>query len=339
MRFKYGEIPLPDAGGKIPIMEKRSMIKANKLTMHYGPVKALDSVSFEVKRGEIVGLLGPNGAGKSTTMKILTTYLYPTSGTAEIGGMDVLQKPLEVRKIIGYLPEILPLYMDMEVRAYLDFVARARGLAGNVLKNRVNAVIDTCGLRPMYRKVVRELSKGYKQRTALAQALIHNPEVIILDEPTSGLDPHQILEIRNLIRDLAENKTVILSTHILQEVQATADRIVIINRGRIVGDGTIEELRNRAKTSERLSVTIEGQREEVGRLLSGLEGVKQVAFEKTEDGCSSFVLHSTIDRNPWRELNALIREKQWKVRELADRPLSLEETFLTLTEKSAAKAE
>jgi len=315
------------------------MIKAEKLTMHYGPVKALDNVSFEVKRGEIVGLLGPNGAGKSTTMKILTTYLYPTSGTAKIDGMDVLEKPLEVRRAIGYLPEILPLYMDMEVRAYLDFVARARGLSGTTLKNRVGAVVDTCGLRPMYRKVIRELSKGYKQRTALAQALVHNPEVIILDEPTSGLDPHQILEIRNLIRDLAEDKTVILSTHILQEVQATADRIVIINRGRIVGDGTIEELRNRAKASERLSVTIEGQREEVGRLLSGLEGVKQVAFEKAADGCVSFVLHSAIGHNPWRELNTLVREKQWKVRELADRPLSLEETFLTLTEKSAAKAE
>lgn len=315
------------------------MIKAEKLTMHYGPVVALDNVSFEVKRGEIVGLLGPNGAGKSTTMKILTTYLHPTSGTAKIDGMDVIQRPLDVRKVIGYLPEILPLYMDMEVRAYLDFVARARGLTGATLKNRVNAVVDTCGLRPMYRKVIRELSKGFKQRTALAQALVHGPEVIILDEPTSGLDPHQIMEIRHLIRDLAENKTVILSTHILQEVEATADRIVIINRGRIVGDGTIDELRDRAKSSERLSVTIEGQREEVGRLLSGLEGVRQVVFEKGGDGCVSFVLHSAIGRNPWRELNALVREKQWKVRELADRPLSLEETFLTLTEKSAAKAD
>ncbi|HDP35263.1 MAG TPA: ATP-binding cassette domain-containing protein [Candidatus Hydrogenedentes bacterium] len=314
------------------------MIKANKLTMHYGPVKALNEVSFEVKRGEIVGLLGPNGAGKSTAMKILTTYLYPTSGTAEVNGLDVLAKPLEVRRVIGYLPEILPLYMDMEVRAYLDFVARARGLRGVTLKNRINAVVDTCGLRPMYRKVIRELSKGYKQRTALAQALVHNPEVIILDEPTSGLDPHQILEIRNLIRELAEDKTVILSTHILQEVQATADRIVIINRGRIVGDGTIEELRNRAKTSERIVVTVEGQREEVERLLSGVEGVKQVVFAGATNGCVSFTLHSPIGRNPWRELNDLVRQKNWKIRELADKPLSLEETFLTLTEKAAEKA-
>lgn len=315
------------------------MIKANKLTMHYGPVRALENVSFEVNRGEIVGLLGPNGAGKSTTMKILTTYQYPTAGTAEINGVDVLKNPLEVRKSIGYLPEILPLYMDMEVRSYLEFVARARGLRGATLKNRMNSVVDTCGLRGMYRKVIRELSKGYKQRTALAQALVHNPDVIILDEPTSGLDPHQILEIRHLIRELAEDKTVILSTHILQEVEATVDRIVIINRGKIVGNGTINELRARAKHSERLAVSIEGQREETERLLSGLEGVRQVVFEKESEGCVSFVLHSAVDRNPWREFNTLAREKQWRVRELADRPLSLEETFLTLTEKSSAKAE
>ncbi len=313
------------------------MIRANQLTMHYGPVVALNDVSFEVKQGEIVGLLGPNGAGKSTAMKILTTYLHPTSGTAEVNGLDVLENPLAVRKAIGYLPEILPLYMDMEVRGYLNFVARARGLRGATLKRRLDIVVDTCGLRPMYRKVIRELSKGYKQRTALAQALVHNPEVIILDEPTSGLDPHQIMEIRNLIRELAEDKTVILSTHILQEVQATADRIVIINRGRIVGDGTIEELRDRAKRSERIALTVEGNREEVERLLSGVEGVKQVVYDGATNGCVSFVIHSPIGRNPWRELNDLARQKNWKIRELADKPLSLEETFLTLTEKAAKK--
>lgn len=314
------------------------MIKANKLTMNYGPVVALNEASFEVQRGEVVGLLGPNGAGKSTAMKILTTYLYPTSGTAEVNGMNVLEKPLEVRRVIGYLPEILPLYMDMEVRAYLNFVARARGLSSTTLKKRIDTVVDTCGLRPMFRKAIRELSKGYKQRTALAQALVHNPEVIILDEPTSGLDPHQILEIRNLIRELAEDKTVILSTHILQEVEATADRIVIINRGKIVGDGTIDALRDRAKDSERISVTVEGQREEVERLLSGVEGVKQVVFEGDTNGYVSFLIHSPIGKNPWREINDLARQKDWKIRELSDKPLSLEETFLTLTEKAAKQS-
>lgn len=314
------------------------MIRAKKLTMHYGPVVALDNVSFEVNRGEIVGLLGPNGAGKSTCMKILTTYLYPTRGTAEVGGVDVLKDPLKVRKLIGYLPEILPLYMDMEVRSYLQFVGRARGLSGGTLTSRINAVVETCGLRPMFRKVVRELSKGYKQRTALAQALIHDPDVIILDEPTSGLDPHQILEIRHLIERLAKEKTVILSTHILQEVETTADRIVIINRGQIVGDGTLEELRSKAKDGERILVAVEGAAEEAERLLSGVEGVRRVEAAGKVDGCPAFTLHTASGRNPWREVNELARGRNWKLRELGDRPLTLEETFLRLTERATQGA-
>ncbi len=314
------------------------MIKANGLTMHYGPVVALDDVSFEVRKGEIVGLLGPNGAGKSTTMKILTTYLYPTRGTATVGNHDVLEDPLKVRRIIGYLPEVLPLYMDMEVRTYLDFVGKARGLHGAQLRNRVNTVLDVCGLRPMYRRIIRELSKGYKQRTALAQALIHDPEVIILDEPTSGLDPHQILEIRDLVHELAKDKTVILSTHILQEVQATADRIVIINRGRIVGDGTLEELRTRAKDSERFAVAVQGEREQTERLLSGVDGVKHVQYNGELDGCQSFLLFTPPGRSPWQEVNQLAQQQHWTLRELGERPLSLEETFLTLTEKVAEEA-
>lgn len=314
------------------------MIRAKKLTMHYGPVVALDSVSFEVNRGEIVGLLGPNGAGKSTCMKILTTYLYPTRGTAEVGGVDVLKDPLKVRKLIGYLPEILPLYMDMEVRSYLQFVGRARGLSGGTLTSRINAVVETCGLRPMFRKVVRELSKGYKQRTALAQALIHDPDVIILDEPTSGLDPHQILEIRHLIERLAKEKTVILSTHILQEVETTADRIVIINRGQIVGDGTLEELRSKAKDGERILVAVEGASDEAERLLSGMEGVRRVEAAGKVDGCPAFTLHTAPGRNPWREVNELARGRNWKLRELGDRPLTLEETFLRLTERATQGA-
>ncbi|MDQ1256276.1 MAG: ATP-binding cassette protein [Candidatus Hydrogenedentes bacterium] len=315
------------------------MIKAKKLTMHYGPVVALDNVSFEVQQGEIVGLLGPNGAGKSTTMKILTTYLHPTAGTAEVGGFDILEDPLKVRKAIGYLPEILPLYMDMDVRGYLDFVARARGLSGADLKKRTDLVLDECGLRPMYRRIVRELSKGYKQRTGLAQALIHNPDIIVLDEPTSGLDPHQIVEIRQLIRRLAANKTVILSTHILQEVEATADRIVIINHGRIVGDGSIEELRNRAKKFERTMVSLKGDKNETERLLSGLTGIQKVVYRGETDGYVSFELRGRIGSEPWREVSALAQKKSWELRELSDKPLTLEETFLTLTEKAAGSAD
>lgn len=308
------------------------MIKADKLTMHYGPVVALKDVSFEVRRGEIVGLLGPNGAGKSTAMKILTTYLHPTGGTAQVGGIDILKDPLAVRKVIGYLPEILPLYMDMEVRSYLDFVGRARGLTGSKLKQRTDVALDECGLRPMYRKVIRELSKGYKQRTGLAQALIHDPDIIVLDEPTSGLDPHQIVEIRQLIRNLASTKTVILSTHILQEVEAIADRIVIINRGRIVGEGTFEELRDQAKEFERTQVSVAGVRSEVERLLSGLEGAQKVQFIEEDDGFVTFVVRSRVGVPLYKEVGRLAQAKSWVIRELSNKPLTLEETFLTLTE-------
>ena len=316
------------------------MIKTQNLTMHYGPVRALDRVSFEVKQGEIVGLLGPNSGGKSTTMKILTTYLHPTSGTATVGGMDVLEHPLGVRKIIGYLPEEPPLYMDMEVRAYLNFVARSRGLGGAKLRERTDVVLEECGLKPMYRKIIRELSKGYRQRTALAQALIHYPEIIILDEPTSGLDPHQIIAIRQLIRRLASGRTVILSTHILQEVEAAADRIVIINRGRIVGDGTLQELRERAKKHDRAEVSVRGERNEIERLLSGLEGTRRVHFLGETDGFASFQLLGKPGSHQWREIGKLARLKGWELRELTERPLSLEETFLALTEpETLAKSE
>ena len=314
------------------------MIKVEGLSMHYGPVKALDNISFEVNKGEVVGLLGPNGAGKSTTMKILTTYLYPGGGTAQVGGYDVLENPVDVRRVIGYLPEVLPMYMDMEVRDYLSFVGKARGLSGGRLRDRTEIILDECGLRPMYRKLIRELSKGYRQRTALAQALIHDPDVIILDEPTSGLDPHQILEIRDLIGKLAKDKTVILSTHILSEVEMSADRIVIICEGKIVGDGTADELRNRAKEYECTSITVQGDRKEVERQLSGVAGVKKVRFSEETNGSVSFDLHSGIGTNLWDELNKLIKAQQWQLRELREKPLSLEETFLSLTEEVGQRA-
>ncbi|MGC8739772.1 MAG: ATP-binding cassette domain-containing protein [Candidatus Hydrogenedens sp.] len=315
------------------------MIQVTDLTMHYGPVVALDRISFEVRKGEVVGLLGPNGAGKSTTMKILTTYLYPTAGKAVVAGYDVTKDPLKVRQVIGYLPEVLPLYMDMEVSSYLKFVGQARGLSGARLNHRMELVVETCGLKPMFRKIIRELSKGYRQRTALAQALIHDPEVVILDEPTSGLDPHQILEIRHLIDELAKDKTVILSTHILQEVEATADRIVIINRGKIVGDGTIEELRNRAKDSERYLFTVSGEQNEVQKYISGISGVKRVQFINSQDGFSSFIVISKLGVSIWRELNELAQNQRWAIKELSEKPLSLEETFLTLTEKEKPEVE
>ncbi len=314
------------------------MINANNLTMYYGPVAALDDVSFDVNQGEVVGLLGPNGAGKSTALKILTTYLHPTSGTATVGGFDVIEEPLKVRQAIGYLPEILPLYMDMEVREYLSFVGRARGLRGAALRERIGAVLDACALRPVFRKVVRELSKGYRQRTGLAQALIHNPNIIILDEPTSGLDPHQILEVRQLIKDLAAGKTVILSTHILQEVEAMADRIVIINEGRIVGDGSFDELRERAKTSERAQISAAADKDGARQSLKRLDHVTKVEFVEERDGYVTFLLYAKPGSEPWREAAQLAQEQRWALRELSEKPLSLEETFLALTEPAKETA-
>ncbi len=234
------------------------MIDVRALTMHYGSFVALDRISFQANPGEILGLLGPNGAGKTTAMRILTTFLYPTSGTALVDGLDIQEAPLEVRKRIGYLPETAPLYPDMQVAEYLRFVGEARGLRSGILKTRLDWVKEACGLRQVWKHTILEISKGYRQRVGLAQALIHDPKVLILDEPTSGLDPLQILGIRDLVKGLAKEKTVVFSTHILQEVEAMADRIVIINEGKIVAHGTKEQLahevRSRGETKEPLTL-------------------------------------------------------------------------------------
>ena len=313
------------------------MIEAHGLTMHYGPVKALKEASFKVEQGQIVGLVGPNGAGKSTTMKILTTYLYPTKGEAHICGYSVLENPIEVRSRIGYLPEILPLYPNMEVSTYLDFVARARGLQGARLKERTEWVLDKCGLRPMYRKLIQELSKGYRQRTGLAQALIHDPEVVILDEPTSGLDPHQILEVRALIRELAEDKTVLLSTHVLQEVEVLADRIIIINHGEIVGDGTLTDLREEAQERERSRIGVDIEHKGVEKELEGIEGVERVVFIGKRNKYNLYEITAAPGKQVWQNLGSVAANNGWKLNELGEKPYTLEETFLALTERQNTK--
>ncbi len=217
-------------------------LQVQQLTKIYGAQRALDDISFSVRKGEIVGFLGPNGAGKSTTMKIATTYLPPTSGSVWVEGINVEHQPIEVKKMIGYLPEHNPLYLDMYVHEYLQFVGSVYGLRGTALRIRVRELVEMCGLVREQNKRIEALSKGYRQRVGLAQALIHNPQVLILDEPTSGLDPNQILEIRKLIKAISDNKTVIFSTHIMQEVQALCDRVIIINKGKIVADDSIENL-------------------------------------------------------------------------------------------------
>ena len=227
--------------------------------MHYGSFEALKDISFRVENGEILGLLGPNGAGKTTAMRILTTYLYPTAGTVLVDGLDILEHPLEVRCRTGYLPETAPLYPDMRVDEYLEFVGRARGLNGQSLTQRLGWVEEACDLKPIWKHAIAEISKGYRQRVGLAQALIHDPKILILDEPTSGLDPLQILGIRKLIKGLAREKTIIFSTHILQEVEAMADRIVILHDGRVVAQGTQGELEKQArdKTNKAGALTLE----------------------------------------------------------------------------------
>lgn len=234
------------------------MIDVQSILMRYGSFVALDHISFQVREREILGLLGPNGAGKTTAMRIITTYLYPTSGTVKVNNLDILTNPVEVRRQIGYLPETAPLYLDMQTEEYLQFVGRARGLAGKTLQNRLGWVKEKCGIKPIWKHLLSEISKGYRQRVGLAQALVHDPKVLIMDEPTSGLDPLQIIGIRDLIKNLAKEKTIIFSTHILQEVEVMANRIVIINEGKIVSQGTQEELagqvRSRGETKQDLSL-------------------------------------------------------------------------------------
>lgn len=309
-----------------------AVIEVEKLTMHYGSVVAVENVSFQVRPREVVALLGPNGAGKSTIMKILTTYLWPTSGTAKVCGRNILTEPIEVRKRIGYLPEVLPLYMDMEVETYLSFVGRARGMDRVKLKNRLKWAVEKCGLRSVYRTLIRELSKGYKQRTALAQALLHDPEVIILDEPTSGLDPHQIIQIRKLTRELAEEKTVILSTHILQEAEAVSDRIVIISQGNIVADGTLSELQKKAMEGHRVEAALTAGREDVEQAFRGLVDAKDLKFIEDGSEITRFQIQTNSEKDLIKMISELASNKGWNVRELLDRPYTLEETFLALTE-------
>jgi ABC-2 type transport system ATP-binding protein len=335
------------------------MIKTEKLGMRYGPVRALNDVSFEVKQGEVIGLLGPNGAGKSTTLKILTSYIYPTYGTAYVNGIDVRENPIPIRQMIGYLPEQLPLYTDMEVGEYLRFVGNARSLYGGNLTKRLEWVTEKCGLKPVYRKLIHQLSKGYRQRTALAQALIHDPQIVILDEPTSGLDPHQILEIRSLVKELAQQKTIIFSTHILQEVQAITHRIIIINRGKIVADGTVEALE---KTMEhrRYELTMSDtvpEAEVVGALKNKVPEVKKIE-SKYENGVITYLIQGTQaqsamnalsegilmnGKSPVRQedtvlkaLSQVVKQRQWDFLSFHRLPFTLEEIFLKLTEPEKA---
>src|SRR4051812_12486480 len=268
------------------------MIQVQNLTKDYGPTRAVDGVSFNVRKGEVLGFLGPNGAGKSTTMKMLTCFLAPTGGTAKVAGFDVFDDSLEVRKRIGYLPEDTPIYRDMTVLEFLRFAAEVRGMEPARREQRIKEIGGRCGLGDVAGKLVGELSKGFRQRVGLAQAMLHDPDIVILDEPTSGLDPNQIVEIRSLIKEVGKEKTVILSTHILPEVQATCSRILIISSGKLVADGTPDELRSREKGS-RYRVVVEANgvaNDAIKARLGGIAGVTRCVPVTGEDGAHAFAI-------------------------------------------------
>jgi ABC-2 type transport system ATP-binding protein len=310
------------------------MIEVRGVTKRYGSTVALDDVSFGLEQGEILGFLGPNGAGKSTAMKIITTFLAPDAGSVTVDGIDVMERPLDVRRKIGYLPENNPLYVDMIVHEYLDFVGRARGLDGAKLKQRTEWVVDACGLNGVFDKAIHELSKGYKQRTGLAQALIHDPDILILDEPTSGLDPLQIIGIRELIIGLANTKTIIFSTHILQEVAPVTDRVVIINNGRIIADGHIGDLEQEAMEQNRLFVGVRAAVNEAETALAAVPGVGSVSLVSENNGIARFEIRAGFDTDLRVQLGQAVQNKGWDLLELHESRYSLEGTFIALTRKS-----
>lgn len=306
-------------------------IVANNLTKKFGTQRAVDNISFEVKTGEILGFLGPNGAGKTTTMKILTCYMAPSDGDAKINEYSILDSQDEIKRKIGYLPENNPLYYEMPVLDYLRFVADLQGVEKDKIQNRISEMVHVCGLSIEKHKKIGELSKGFRQRVGLAQAMIHDPEILILDEPTTGLDPNQIVEIRKLIKELGKQKTVILSTHILPEVEATCDRILIINKGKIVADGTSDMLRKRARGEEMLRVQI-GEFENKDSVVTALKGLESVAIvDFINDAPDSFLVTSKENNSSRKDVFNLCVQRNWILTEMTPIETKLEDIFRELT--------
>ena len=310
------------------------MIEVTNLTKRFGMTVAVDDISFSVNRGQIVGFLGPNGAGKTTTMRILTGFLMANSGVVNVGDYDVAADPVKVRKMIGYLPENAPLYSEMRVQDYLKFIAEARAIPGKKFPQSLERVVHWCGLREVLKTNIGELSKGYNQRVGLAQAMIHDPDILILDEPTSGLDPNQIVEIRNLIRTIGSEKTVILSTHILQEVSAVCKRVVIIDRGKIVADAATDELHDLAGGTETTLARIKGPRTDIEGKLLQLKSVKEVTTTTPGDDedYTMFHLHTDANKDITEEVFDLVVDNGWKLKELNRKRATLEDVFRKLTQ-------
>ena len=314
------------------------MIEVQNLTKRYGPVTAVNDVSFRVEPGEILGFLGPNGAGKTTTMRIITGYMPATEGKVVVAGFDVFDKPLEAKRRTGYLPETPPLYPDMTVREYLNFVARIKAVPRREMAARVTEVMKKTHVDDLANRHCAKLSKGYRQRVGLAQALIHNPDVLILDEPTAGLDPKQINETRQLIRDLGGSHTIVLSTHILPEVSQTCNRIVIISKGRVVAVDTPDNLTARLRGSETMFLQVAGPAAEIESSLTTVPGVTRVATTAGRDGAVDIEVDSEHGRDVRRELAATVVGRGWGLLELRPMRMSLEDIFITLTTEDVAVA-
>ena len=325
------------------------MIEIKNLVKKFGSNKVLDNLTFSVKKGEVLGFLGPNGAGKTTTMKIITSFWLPTGGKVEIGGTDVSKNSIKTRSKIGYLPETVPLYDDMLVFEYLRFITEIRGLSKDVIrrasangahenvlnmKKRIKEVVKICGIREVMRKPISELSKGFKQRVGLAQAIMHNPDVLILDEPTTGLDPNQIKEIRDLIKKIGKEKTVIFSTHILSEVSATCDRVIIINRGKIVGEGSPDELVKKSGAREIIYVKIKGSKNDVLGKLKEMENVKEIKVkDKESDDVYGYEIEPKQGVDLREYLSMTVMRAGWSILEFNKKSVSLEDIFRELTKQ------
>ncbi len=305
------------------------MVQIKELTRYYGQTCAVDNLNFEIPKGQILGLLGPNGAGKTTTLRILTGYLQPTSGTIYVDGIDVKEDPLAVKKMIGYLPESSPIYPDMIVFDYLLFIAEMRGIEKDRQINRIKELAEICSLKEVMHKTVMNLSKGYKQRVGLALALMSDPDILVLDEPTSGLDPNQIVEIRSIIKEIGKTKTIIFSTHILSEAEATCDRVVIINNGAIAADGSTEVLKTSEGGTSLVSLTLQNaDKDDIAAVLKGFTGIKETSYNKSGD---TLEVKLSCAEDIRAALYSEIKKKDWILLEFKQERKSLEHIFRELT--------
>ncbi|NQV19606.1 MAG: ATP-binding cassette domain-containing protein [Armatimonadetes bacterium] len=311
------------------------MIQLKNLVKDYGTLRAVDHIDFEINEGEILGFLGPNGAGKTTTLKVITCFLSPTEGNIFVEDKNVLEDSREIRKIIGYLPENNPLYSEMTVFDYLKFIAEIREITN--FKSRLREVIEKCGLHGVVEKPINTLSKGYKQRVGIAQAIIHDPKILILDEPTSGLDPNQIAEIRELIIELGKEKTLIISSHILQEVQAVCDRIVIIHKGKIVADGSTEELKSNFQNKTKLVLELIAKEEEIHSLKENIEDISLLSITPKENEIQQVAIEYDSEKDKRIEIYNYIKSKDWVLLEMHREHISLEAVFRNLTIEEGEK--